>query len=58
MSKKRITYDKCNICGYVGKSEEFGDDEDAKCPKCGHKDIDDAYSDPYDDNDGDWGIMH
>lgn len=49
MSKsKKVTYDKCQICGFTGKSNLFIDN---KCPICGSEDVDDADFDPYNDDD-------
>ena len=42
--------DKCQICGFEGYSSEFGDDEGV-CPNCGSNDIDDAETNPYEEDD-------
>ncbi len=44
---EEITYDKCQVCGYMATSDMFGD----KCPICGSEDIDDAQFNPYTDDD-------
>ena len=49
MSKKP-TYDKCQICLYVGKSKEFGDADNPECPNCGSSDINDISFNPYEDD--------
>ena len=42
--------DKCQICGFEGYSSEFGDDEGV-CPNCGSNDVDDAETNPYEEDD-------
>lgn len=49
----KMTYDKCLICTHVAPSDMF---IDGLCPNCGSSDVDDADSDPYEDDEGeeDW----
>ena len=42
----RLTYDKCLICTHVAPSDMF---IDGNCPNCGSSDVDDADTDPYED---------
>jgi predicted Zn-ribbon and HTH transcriptional regulator len=42
--------DRCQICGYEALSSEFVEN-DNKCPVCGSEDVDDANTNPYEDDD-------
>lgn len=50
------TKDKCNLCGWIGPSDEviekklFGE-LTFHCPQCDSEDLDDISFDPYDDDD-------
>ena len=49
-AKKHQTYDKCQICNYIAKSQKFGKPEKPKCPICGSTDINDVSYNPYNDD--------
>lgn len=52
--QKVNTRDKCNICGWEGPSDDVIHDRlrDAwLCPSCGSEDVDDANTNPYEDDD-------
>lgn len=42
--------DQCQICMFIAPSSEFVENGN-KCPNCGSEDVDDANTNPYDDDD-------
>jgi hypothetical protein len=50
------TLDKCNICGWIGDSDDVIETEDGDwiCPACGSTDVDDVNENPYEEEDDDF----
>jgi predicted Zn-ribbon and HTH transcriptional regulator len=48
--KEKEPIDKCQICGYEAPSSIFVDNAN-RCPICGSEDVDDANTNPYEDDD-------
>jgi len=44
LNMSHITFDKCNICGWNGLSEDVKDNQ---CPRCGSYDMDDIDGNEY-----------
>ena len=45
---RSLTFDRCLVCGWVGLSDDVG--EDNKCPQCGSDDMDDIDAEIYEED--------